>query len=361
MPDLHVLKRATTHSFRAFTPGLSEVKSIWQNGPSSARLSEGSIKVARGDLGPAQLVLTSSVARRYYIQGMSKVEIADELDLSRFKVARLLELARSSGLVRIEIAHPGEIDVALSADLRDAYGLEHAVVVDTLEEEGAALRQQVGKAAASLLSEIVTSNDVLGLGWARTLIATVTQLEQLAAASVVQLTGALAEPGFDHSSIDLVRDVARLAGCPAYYFYAPMIAPDQASAEVMLRQPDVTRAVDHFASVTKAVVGIGGWAPPHSTLFDAMSVHDRRALAQAGACADLSGVLLDSDGVPIRAELTHRIIGVSADQLRTIPEVIGLAYGTEKAPAARAALVGGYVSGIVTHTQFARSLLDKAP
>ena len=132
----------------------------------------------RGQLGPAQLVLTSSVARRYFIEGMSKVQIANDLDLSRFKVARLLDLARSSGLVRIEIAHPGDIDVATSSDLRDAFGLQHALVVDTLEEDSAVLRQQVGKAAASLLSEIVTPADVLGLGWSRTLIATVAQLTE---------------------------------------------------------------------------------------------------------------------------------------------------------------------------------------
>ena len=40
--------------------------------------------------------------------------------------------------------------------------------------------------------------------------------------------------------------------------------------------------------------------------------------------------------------------------------MIGLAYGAEKAAAARAALVGGYVTGIVTHTSFARTLLAGA-
>ena len=284
----------------------------------------------RGQLGPAQLVLTSSVARRYFIEGMSKVQIANELDLSRFKVARLLDLARSSGLVRIEIAHPGDIDVATSSDLRDAFGLQHAVVVDTLEEDSAVLRQQVGQAAASLLSEIVTPTDVLGLGWSRTLMATVAQLTDLDAHSVVQLTGALSRSGYDHSSIDLVRDTARVAGCPAYYFYAPMIAPDLASAAVLLRQPEVTRAFAHFPSVTKAVVGIGGWAPPYSTLHDAISVKERRALVKAGAAADLSGVLLDAAGLPLSTDLAHRIVGINAAQLQAIPEVIGLAYGAEK-------------------------------
>ena len=56
----------------------------------------------------------ASVARRYYIDGLSKTEIADEYRLSRFKIARLLETARSQGLVRIEISHPGTIDVELA-------------------------------------------------------------------------------------------------------------------------------------------------------------------------------------------------------------------------------------------------------
>ena len=63
--------------------------------------------------GPAQVVLAASIARRYYLDGRSKIEIADEFGLSRFKVARLLDAARESGLVRIEIRHPGQIDVDL--------------------------------------------------------------------------------------------------------------------------------------------------------------------------------------------------------------------------------------------------------
>src|SRR4028118_1675276 len=74
--------------------------------------------------GPAQVVLTASVARRYYLDGRSKVEIADEFGLSRFKVARLLDAARASGLVRIEIRHQGGIDVALSARLGGRFGLQ---------------------------------------------------------------------------------------------------------------------------------------------------------------------------------------------------------------------------------------------
>ena len=41
--------------------------------------------------GPAALVLTATVARRFYLDGASKSDIAAELGLSRFKVARMLD------------------------------------------------------------------------------------------------------------------------------------------------------------------------------------------------------------------------------------------------------------------------------
>src|SRR3712207_9527684 len=104
--------------------------------------------MAAVDDGPARVVLTASVARRYYLDGRSKVEIAEEFGLSRFKVARLLDAARASGLVRIEIRHQGEIDVDLSARLQERFGLQHAVVVDTPDDDADSLRGPIGRAAA---------------------------------------------------------------------------------------------------------------------------------------------------------------------------------------------------------------------
>src|SRR3954453_23229532 len=111
--------------------------------------------------GPARVVLTASVARRYYLDGRSKVEIAEEFGLSRFKVARLLDAARESGLVRIEIGHPGLIDVDLSARLQSAFRVRHAVVVNTPAESPASRRKLLGQVAADLLAEVTGPDYVL--------------------------------------------------------------------------------------------------------------------------------------------------------------------------------------------------------
>jgi DNA-binding transcriptional regulator LsrR (DeoR family) len=314
--------------------------------------------MARSDpQGPAQLVLTASVARRYYLDGKSKIEIADELHLSRFKVARLLEAARTSGLVKIEIGYPGAIDVEASSRLQDAFGLTHSIVIHAADEAPDRLLRQLGSAAADLIGEIVTADDVLGLSWARSVAAMHPSLRRLAACTVVQLTGALSRPDIDASSIELVRDVARVGGGPAYMFYAPMLVPEEATATALRQQPDVARAIERFGSISTAVVGIGAWSPGLSTVYDVLDPAEAARLARLGACAEVSGSLLTADGTSVDG-LESKIIGVTAEQLRAIPEVIGIAYGEGKARAVAAALAGGLVNGLVTHRPIAESLLQ---
>ena len=314
--------------------------------------------MSEAQTGPAQVVLTASIARRYYIDGRSKIDIADEFGLSRFKVARLLESALESGLVRIEIRSQGGIDVDLSARMQDRFGLQHSVVVDTPDDDDASLREHLGRSAAQLLAEILTPEDVLGLAWARAVSAMARELPSLPGTPVVQLSGALTFPGDPDTSVDVVRDVARRSGGAAHVFYAPLTVPDAATARALRRQPEVARAFAQLPSVTKAVGGVGLWEAGQSTLYDTSSDDDRRALRELGVCADISGVFLSAEGEPVPTDLAQRMIAIGAEEMRSIPEVIVIPYGIRKAPAVRAALRSGLVGGIVTHTALANAVLE---
>ena len=48
-------------------------------------------------LKPTELVRSAAIARRYYIDGRSKSQIATEFAISRFKVARTLEFGLGEG------------------------------------------------------------------------------------------------------------------------------------------------------------------------------------------------------------------------------------------------------------------------
>lgn len=314
--------------------------------------------MAVSDAGPALLVLAASVARRYYLDDVSKVDIAAEYGLSRFQVARLLDAARAGGLVKIEIASDGAIDVDLSGRLREAYGLKHAVVVHATEHDGSVLRRELGHAAASLLSEIVSVNDVLGMAWSRSVSATASALTRLPPVPVVQLTGALARPDVADSSVDLVLHTARKFGGAAYFFYAPTVVPDAETAAALRRIPEVARTLQQFEAVTKAVIGLGLWSPGESTVFDALDEGARTELEPHGVCADMAGVLVDADGRPVDSPAVERMICPTAEQLRAIPEVIAIAYHAVRAPAVKAAIRSGAVDSVITHASLAQALLD---
>jgi ABC-type nitrate/sulfonate/bicarbonate transport system substrate-binding protein len=126
------------------------------------------------------------------------------------------------------------------------------------------------------------------------------------------------------------------------------------------QQPDVARAFGQLPLVTKAVAGVGRWEEGQSTLYDSASDEDRAALRDLGVCADISGVFVAADGRPVRTELADRMIAISAEQMRAIPEVIIVPYSVRKAPAVRAALRSGLVDGVVTHTGLARAVLDES-
>ena len=308
--------------------------------------------------GPAATVLAATIARRYYLDGASKSEIAVELGLSRFKVARLLERARSSGLVRIELHYEGEIDLDLSVRLGTHYGLRRCLVIDSPDDDEGLLRTNLGRVAAGLLNEIVDSDDVLGLAWSRTLMAMRSALTTLAPCAVVQLTGALSRPDVDEGSIELVRDVARIAKGPAFCFYAPMILPDADTARSLRAQPEVARAIERFGELTKAIITIGAWARTQSTVVDAISEAEYEHDEHLGARAELCGIQLNSEGEVLTSALSERIIGIEPDQLRAVPEIIAIAYGTPKARAVRAAVRGGFATSLITHASLARELLE---
>lgn len=308
--------------------------------------------------GPDEMLMAARVARHFYFARRSKVQISAELGISRFEVARLLDLARTGGIVTITVVEPGSLALDLSAKVRERFGLQHAVVVRTTGGSDAQTRDQIGAAAAELLREITTPEDVLGIGWARIVLAMVEHVHELKAKRIVQFTGALTRPDVDASAPEVVRNVARQVGAESSVFYAPMIVSDVATAEGLYRQEQVSRAVEHFDTVTKAVVGVGGWDPPNSTLYDALHPQERSVMLRSGVYADLSGVLLDAHGRAIDTPLSDRIIAITAQQLERIPEVIGLAYGLDKVPAARAALRGGHLQGLVTDADFAERLLS---
>lgn len=306
---------------------------------------------------PAELVRAAAIARRYYLDGKSKVEIAKEFDLSRFKVARVLDEARATGLVRIDIAVPAEIDAELSDALRTTFGLRDAIAVATRAGSDEEIRGQLGRIAADYLTEVLTEDDVLGLACSRTLNAMSMALTALPRVPVVQLTGVQQGP-LEETSVELVRRVAGVARGPAYPIYAPLVVSDAATTLGLRRQPQVMDAMRRYGQVTKAVVAIGALDPPDSSVAGLVSEAERETLCRRGIRTEVCARLLDDDGREV-PELADRVIAITIEQLRRVPGVIAVAGGARKTEAIRAALGSGFVTSLITDADVAAALLGR--
>jgi DNA-binding transcriptional regulator LsrR (DeoR family) len=314
----------------------------------------------RSGIRTTDLLRLAAIARDFYLEGKSKIDIAEDYGISRFKVARLLEEARSAGVVRLSVDVPFGIDPELSWRLQSAYGLRHAIVIDSPEVPETMLRARLARVAGVLLTEIVTEQDVLGVGYGRTLTVLAESLASLPACTVVQVTGALVGVNPAENSVELVRRIAAVSGGPAFSMYSPQVLPDAVTAATLRSQPEVAEAFQRFDSITKAILPVGSWDPPHSQLYDALTPEERADLRAQGVCAEIGATLVDASGHQVAPEFSERCIAISAEQLKKIDEVVIVGGGLIKAAAIRAVLIGGYANSVVTERGAAHALLGSA-
>lgn len=304
---------------------------------------------------PEPRLMTLEVCRRYYLDGWTKKAVADHLGLSRFQVARMLDRARAHGWVRIEIDAPADLDVELGDRVRSLLGLRHVIVVRS--DDGAAVgRTELASATAQLLEGVLTSDDVLGLAWSRTIAAAVDRIERVSRVPVVQLTGALPRPE-ESSSVELVRRFAATSGGPAYVYYAPTILHDQRTAESMRAQPEVAGAMDRLPDVTVAAVAIGSWGPGASTLYDALTPADRAEVDSFDVVGEVSNILIGPDGALPRPPISQRMLCPTGEQLAAVPHVVAVVPQAHCAPAIRSAVASGVVDSLVMGQATAEDLL----
>ncbi len=297
------------------------------------------------------------VARKHYLGGVSKSDIAAKLYLSRFKVARLLESARDLGIVSIDVALPGDINLGLGEELRAVYRLRRAVVLDDLDDTEAALFTRLGAATTMLLAELLTEGDIVGVASTRTMMGLEEASVCLPRSTFVQLTGALPrEDAVD--VISAIRSLTRMASGRAKVFYAPMVASSVAARTSSLAQPEARLAFDAQQDFSVFVTGLGDWSEGLSLIHDALSPELREDARQRGAVAEIVGVPIDENGRTVRCAARDRIVAPDVEGLRATRDRIAVMFDPRKARASQIALSAGIVNSVVTHRAHAEALLS---
>jgi DNA-binding transcriptional regulator LsrR (DeoR family) len=143
---------------------------------------------------------------------------------------------------------------------------------------------------------------------------------------------------------------------------APGIVDNDEVRDVYLSDSHVRKAFDMFAQINVAFLGIGAASPTAWIMQnDVLSQQELEALRRQGAVGETALRFFDAQGSAVRSSLDDRLIGISLDQLKQTPRLVGMAGGPDKAEVIRAALLGRLVNVLITDHFSAQQLMDGAP
>lgn len=301
---------------------------------------------------PVDYRLLSKVSELYYLQDYTQQQIANRLHLSRPKVSRLIQQARAEGIVQINVVSNGSF-LGLETDLEKRYNLEEVLIVGADTSTGdSVLWQQLGAAGADYLLRTISTGDILGVTWGRTLGAVVQALRPQATSQVqvVQTMGGMGPPEAEAHASDLSRRLAQLLGGSLTLLPAPGIVDRMESRAVLMEDRFVQTALNLFSQLTVAYAGIGALStnPVFRSKDGALSQEDYETLLGAGAVGDIALRYFDRDGQPVKTPLDDRTIGITLEELRRVPRVVGIAGGLPKVEAILGVLRGGIINVLIT-------------
>jgi len=301
-----------------------------------------------------ELRLIARVARMYYGESLTQSAIARQLSLSQASVSRLLKRAHDEQIVHISIDVPRGTFPDLEDRLRERYGLDEAIVADCDEDREEPILSSIGEAAAHFLESTLKDGDVIGISsWSQTLLRMVDNIhpmKRVAASKVVQTLGGMGNPGVEIHATQLTMRLARLTQAEPILLSAPGVAASTAGRLVLVGDPFVRSALDEFRNITLALLGIGAVQPSEvlARSGNVFTHEELEGLARRGAVGDISLRFFDAQGRAVVAPLDERVIGMTLDEIKAIPRVVGLAGGSRKVDAIRGVLLGHYVDVLIT-------------
>lgn len=298
------------------------------------------------------------IAYWYYKKHMTQEEIARRLGCSRQRVNKAVQALVADGIVSIAINGLENEFIQLENELEQLYSLKQVLIADTSQSELPPL-SVLGKRAADFLDEYIQDGKTIGVSWGNTLGEAVRQMRDVnkRRCQVVQLVGGLNGSDQSVKPDEITRLLAGKLSCNYSILYAPAIMNSEIARTIMAQQDFFQDMLERMQSCDMAVVGVGQ-LDKNATIVrhGHLSGEDLLDMLREGYVGDICFNHYRADGSAGDFQLQNRMLGVDLFTLRTIPEVVAIAGGAEKAAAVRGALNTGSVDVLITDIGLAKEL-----
>ena len=294
--------------------------------------------------------LMVKIAWYYYVENMTQQAIADQLNITRMRVIKLLEKARQTGIVQFRISSSLDTRRDLEIRLMEKYHLRDCYTVPT-NPSAAGTNDTIARAASMYIANHVRENSYINFGYGDTTSKTIEDLARNLETyvSFVSLTGGV--------GYYLPKSDSNIFNAKLYLIPSPIIMSSAEMADAIKQESSVQEVTSMIRLASMTVVGIGGMDDSATIVKSSiLSPSDFRLLGMKGAVGDVICHFIDKDGKLVDTEVDSRLVSVPLSTLKELENVIGVAAGKHKVPAIHAALTGGYLDILITDEETAGQL-----
>ena len=296
----------------------------------------------------------------YYNQGLTQKDVADRLGISRSTVIRMLDEALKRSEVQIWISEGIDDCVELAVKLERQFGLDEAIVVPAPRDTSAeAIASAVGLALGQFLTEVVTDNATIGVGWGRTMTASLAGFRppRRENCKVVSLLGGIVAV-HQTNPIDYTWRLASQLGAECYMFLAPLLVDSVATKRALIEQCGLKAIYDLADNLDLAIVSCGDIGPHSTSLSEGfISKQELEDLIAAGCVCDTMFNFLDAEGRSVQHPINERVMSVDLDTLKKAKHIVLSSGGAHRAQAICATIKRIGCNTLITDEGAARELL----
>jgi len=303
--------------------------------------------------------LRQRAAWMYYVEEMTQNAIADALGVGRVTVVRLLSEARAMNEVRISLSRDLAELSRLEIELQKAYGIAE-VLVAPLSSKDADPRAAIGAAAGHYISDMLSPDMKIGLGWGQTLFQSLGFLNerQVPRLSVVSLLG-----GITHvrqaNPAEFAWQFSRIFLADCYLLAAPAIVDSAATKRTLIERCGLREVFDFSKSLDAVVVSVGSMTSHATTkLFGFISDADQDELRARGAVGDMLFNFFDRHGRVVDHPINKRAMSIPIEMLAAAPARVLVSGGLDKVEAMVGAINLIHPTVVITDEATAEALLQ---
>jgi len=305
--------------------------------------------------------LLVKVSTMYYMDGLNQQEISVRLGISRPQISRMLATAKSEGIVQISIRNPYSEEQTYERAIAETFGIHDVIVVHVPGADRQAIDLHVARAASALLESAIKDRDVVGIMAGRT-IASVGKEIQYSGRKEVQFVPMIGGFGSDggawHANTN-ARMFAERLRARHLLLNAPAVVGSAQARDLFLNENEIAKVVETAKKASLALIGIGQ-VTDQATIVKSgyFSDEEMNGVRSQGAVCNISTSFLNATGERVHYDSESRMIGLTIDDIRAIPNVIAVATGSDKIEAIVAALRGKFMDVLVTDMETAKGLLE---